>query len=337
MKQRQGLQSFLDAQVEKTAERIKAEQAAQAAAQAAASAAAKPEPVVTQPEAKPEPKPEPEPQRVTTSATANKSDDVAAGEAIKSERKEPELTREERLEIEREREMKKEKEREEEDERLRAQIQQIKEQQERVSIERASSDDGRASIKTSKMDKEDKKRARAKKAEKNKREREKADKEARRKIAAQRRKRRNKRYKINPGDQTDYESDSSEYETDPDATDDDEEEEEDVATLLPRFNKIAAMGQLFFRHAGARSRNKPQDRVVKLHFDSHGKPKEISWGSGSRHIYWKDVLYVSNGHWTPVFDVRKDVLDSKKCFSVVSKDGKTLDLEGYSENVAELW
>ena len=332
MKQRQGLQSFLDAQVEKTKAAKAAEDARiKAAKDAAATATAiKPQPVTSQPE----------PEPVAASATANKSDAVA-GEAIKSQQKEPELTREERLEIARkEAEAAAEKARiakEKEDERLRQQIDQIKTMQERVSIERVSSDDGRVSIETTRNSKEVQKRERAQKAAKNKREREKADKEARRKIAAQRKKRRNRRYKVNPGDLTDYDTDSSdddEYVTDPDASDD---EEEDLTTLLPKFNKIAAMGQLFFRHAGARNRNKPQDRVVKIHFDSHGKPKEVSWGSGSRHIYFKDILYISRGHWTPVFNVRKDVLDKKKCFSIVSKDGKTLDLEGYSENVAELW
>ncbi len=49
------------------------------------------------------------------------------------------------------------------------------------------------------------------------------------------------------------------------------------------------MGQLFFRHAGNRNRNKPQDRVVKVSFDHYGKPIEISCGSGSRKIYFQNI------------------------------------------------
>eukprot|EP00486_Rosalina_sp_Unknown_P005509 CAMPEP_0201568082 /NCGR_PEP_ID=MMETSP0190_2-20130828/8952_1 /ASSEMBLY_ACC=CAM_ASM_000263 /TAXON_ID=37353 /ORGANISM="Rosalina sp." /LENGTH=731 /DNA_ID=CAMNT_0047988815 /DNA_START=2270 /DNA_END=4465 /DNA_ORIENTATION=+ len=321
MKQRQGLQTFLDAQVEKT----RADEAAKAAA---AAAKPKPEPVATATVPTHEP--------ATATATATKS--IAGEPKPEVKEAEPELTREERLEIARKEAQaeadRQREEKEKEDERLRKQIEQIKDQQ-----ERNSSDAGRLSIKTTEISKEDQKRERAKKAAQNKRDRERADKDARRKLAAQKRKRRNQRYRQNPGDLTDYDTsddddDDDEYETDPDASDD---EEEDIATLLPKFNKIAAMGQLFFRHAGARNRNKPQDRVVKISFDSHGKPKEISWGSGSRHIYFKEVLYVAKGHWTPVFDVRKDVLDKNKCFSVVSKNGKTLDLEGYSEHIAELW
>eukprot|EP01084_Bolivina_argentea_P178235 308106_1 len=96
------------------------------------------------------------------------------------------------------------------------------------------------------------------------------------------------------------------------------------------------MGQLFHRHAGAKRRNKPQDRIVKVTFHHSGKPKEISWGSGSRFIEFKDISYVSWGIYTPVLEARKSWLEPKRCFSVVAGD-KILDLEGYNQHLAELW
>merc|ERR1719410_1485717 len=113
-------------------------------------------------------------------------------------------------------------------------------------------------------------------------------------------------------------------------------EEVDFDKLLAKFPRLAAYGQLFYRHAGSMRRHKPQDRVVTVSFDQIGRPKQISWGSGSRFIWFKDILYISWGHNTPVFEARKQ-LDPAKCFSIVSKPGTILDLEGHSELDAELW
>ncbi len=144
-----------------------------------------------------------------------------------------------------------------------------------------------------------------------------------------------KRYKRNPGDTTDYASSESasdcEYESSAD-----EEEEEDIAVALKKFPSIAAMGQLFYRYSGSRSRTKPQDRVVKVTFSADRKPFEISWGSVTRRILFADILYVCHGHYTPAFHVRSDVLSPMKCLSVVSK-AKILDLEGYNEHITQLW
>ncbi len=96
------------------------------------------------------------------------------------------------------------------------------------------------------------------------------------------------------------------------------------------------MAQLFFRRAGNRSRNKAEDRVVKISFDHDGNPVEISWGRGSRRIYFKDILYISYGHFTAVFQLRKDIWNSKKCLTVVTQNN-CLDLEGYNEYITELW
>ena len=76
---------------------------------------------------------------------------------------------------------------------------------------------------------------------------------------------------------------------------------------LRQFDKIAATGQLFLKYTGKR-RRKPQDRIVKVSFDNKYKPKQISWGSGSRHIEFNEIMYIAWGHWTPAFQARKDQL-----------------------------
>merc|ERR1712087_695892 len=100
-------------------------------------------------------------------------------------------------------------------------------------------------------------------------------------------------------------------------------------------DKIASTGQLFLKYTGKR-RRKPQDRIVRVSFDNKYKAKQISWGSGSRHIDFNEILYIAWGHWTPVFEARKDSLDKKLCFSVVGKQ-QILDVQAQSKEMAELW
>ena len=104
---------------------------------------------------------------------------------------------------------------------------------------------------------------------------------------------------------------------------------------LKNFDKIASTGQLFLKYTGKR-RRKPQDCIAKVSFDNKYKPKQISWGSGSRHIDFADILYIAWGHWTPVFQARKDELNEKLCFSVVGKQ-QILDVQARSPEMAELW
>ena len=104
---------------------------------------------------------------------------------------------------------------------------------------------------------------------------------------------------------------------------------------LRNFEKIAATGQLFLKYTGKR-RRKPQDRIVKVSFDNKYKAKQISWGSGSRHIDFSEILYVAWGHYTPVFEARKDQLKKDLCFSVVGKT-QILDVQAQSKEMAELW
>merc|ERR1712228_621444 len=86
----------------------------------------------------------------------------------------------------------------------------------------------------------------------------------------------------------------------------------DPVMKLKNFDKIAATGQLFLKYTGKR-RRKPQDRIVKVSFDNKYKPKQISWGSGSRHIDFNEILYIAWGHWTPVFEARrKAAMDEEK-------------------------
>jgi len=64
---------------------------------------------------------------------------------------------------------------------------------------------------------------------------------------------------------------------------------------------------------------------------------ELSWGKASRHIMWCDILYISWGHWTPVFVAKQDKLSSQRCLSVVARNKRVLDLEGYNQSVTQLW
>ena len=54
------------------------------------------------------------------------------------------------------------------------------------------------------------------------------------------------------------------------------------------------------------------------------------------HIDFSEILYIAHGHWTPAFESRKDSLDPKFCFSVVSKD-KILDIQAQSQQIAQFW
>jgi len=117
------------------------------------------------------------------------------------------------------------------------------------------------------------------------------------------------------------------------------EKEEDfilnIQQQLKVFPKIAALGQLFLKYTGSR-RRKPQDRNVKVVFHENNTPKQISWGSGSRKIDFDEILYISWGHWTPVFQARKEELNPDLSFSIVAKS-QTLDLYASNKALTELW
>jgi len=114
--------------------------------------------------------------------------------------------------------------------------------------------------------------------------------------------------------------------------DSDDSEEHDINV---DFHRAASVGQLFLKHTGKR-RRKPQDRFVKVTFDQNGEPRNISWGSGSRHINFEDICTITWGHWTPVFTERKETLNPNLCFSVIGRE-QILDLQAPEREVAELW
>ncbi|ETO35432.1 hypothetical protein RFI_01632 [Reticulomyxa filosa] len=95
---------------------------------------------------------------------------------------------------------------------------------------------------------------------------------------------------------------------------------------------------VLLKYTGRRRRRKrkPQDRIAKVTFGENASTKQISWGSGSRHIDFDEILYIAWGHWTPVFQSGKDQLDPTLCFSVVGKT-QTLDVQAQSKEMAELW
>merc|ERR1719474_199963 len=128
-----------------------------------------------------------------------------------------------------------------------------------------------------------------------------------------------------------YETDESDY----GSVEDSDDGRLSLKEQLKNFDKIAATGQLFLQYIGKRYR-KPQDRIVKVSFDNKYRAKHISWGSGSRHIDFSEILYIAWGHWTPVFEARKDQLKKELCFSVVGKQ-QILDVQAQSKEMAELW
>jgi len=136
------------------------------------------------------------------------------------------------------------------------------------------------------------------------------------------------------GDRSEKDGDEDDEESLEDSDEASEKGEEPVLSVpqqLKTFNKTAALGQLFLKYTGRR-RRKPQDRIVKVTFGEGGAAKQISWGSGSRHIDFDDVVYIAWGHWTPVFQARKDQLDPELCFSVVSKS-QILDVQANSKEM----
>jgi len=127
----------------------------------------------------------------------------------------------------------------------------------------------------------------------------------------------------------------SEDETEESGSEYDDEETESEHDLSVDFKRAASIGQLFLKHTGKR-RRKPQDRFVKVSFDQNDQPRNISWGSGSRHINFEDICTITWGHWTPVFTARKETLDHNLCFSVIGRE-QILDLQAPERDVAELW
>jgi len=136
-------------------------------------------------------------------------------------------------------------------------------------------------------------------------------------------------------EEQDEEEDEESEESEGEEASEKEEPVLSVAQQLKTFHKTAALGQLFLKYTGRR-RRKPQDRIVKVSFGEGGNAKQISWGSGSRHIDFDDIVYIAWGHWTPVFQARKDQIDPNLCFSVVSKN-QILDVQAQSKEMAEVW
>merc|ERR1719334_1800412 len=116
-----------------------------------------------------------------------------------------------------------------------------------------------------------------------------------------------RKYRAMPGTTYDDSDSDNGNESEPEyVSDPDEFNMEEELRIFP---STAKQGQLFFRHAGSRRRTKAQDRVIKVSFDHKGEPSEISWGRGSRHIMFKDILYIAHGWWTPTFELRKEHTD----------------------------
>jgi len=111
-------------------------------------------------------------------------------------------------------------------------------------------------------------------------------------------------------------------------------DEEGIQEQLKNFAQTATVGHSFLKHTPRKRRK--QDRIVKVTFGEDNSPKQISWGSGTRHMDFDDILYIAWGHWTPLFQTKKNQLNPKLCFSIVSTS-ETIDLEGQSKDVVELW
>eukprot|EP01084_Bolivina_argentea_P079437 144100_1 len=111
-----------------------------------------------------------------------------------------------------------------------------------------------------------------------------------------------------------------------------------------RFERIASSGQSFLKYSKVGKTIEPTEKLVRVLFDNNYEPLELLWGTGSRHIYFHDILYIARGHQTPYFQARKHELDPKLCFSVVGIVGsgsrkriKTLDIQANNEGMVKLW
>ena len=107
---------------------------------------------------------------------------------------------------------------------------------------------------------------------------------------------------------------------------------------LLMFEKIALMGQLFvhcMKEGSQKQYDGPKQIIVSVSFDNKNQPEQLSWGGGS-YIDFSEIEYIAWGHWTPVFQARKDSLREQLCFSVVGIK-QILDLQAQSREMAELW
>jgi len=89
-------------------------------------------------------------------------------------------------------------------------------------------------------------------------------------------------------------------------------DEEGIQEQLKNFAQTATVGHSFLKHTPRKRRK--QDRIVKVTFGEDNSPKQISWGSGTRHMDFDDILYIAWGHWTPLFQTKKKSTQSQAVF-----------------------
>eukprot|EP01084_Bolivina_argentea_P145016 254297_1 len=100
------------------------------------------------------------------------------------------------------------------------------------------------------------------------------------------------------------------------------------------FKQVAKQGQLFLKYLDKR-RRKPQDKIIRVRFNSNNEPFEINWGGCNRLIKWNNISYIAYGLYTLAFKHRNG-LDAKTCFSVIGKN-RILNIQALNEKTAIIW
>merc|ERR1712038_856544 len=123
-------------------------------------------------------------------------------------------------------------------------------------------------------------------------------------------------------------------------SDEEEYEDEETGEKLVRKKvdfKIESMHGHLFTVYNLNKAKAPHDRFVKVDWGSEG-PTNISWGSGDRNLEWSQIQFVIKGVKTPTMELwKKDGVKEDCTFSIISSDGRTVDLMASDQATRDLW
>ena len=109
-------------------------------------------------------------------------------------------------------------------------------------------------------------------------------------------------------------------------------DEESVAANLKNFKEIATKGHVFLK----RSRNNKDKKkliLLRIKWNESGEtPLRLYWGSGTRHLTFRSLKFIAQGH----VKCYNEELDDNLCFCAV-EPGYTLNVESRNKYVTALW